>query len=274
MLPVGRVDAPGVVGLEPVGRAALVALVGDVQRDVDLLRAAVPERGGADAVPVAGHERAVPEPRPVRGDRDAVGAHRDGGGRAVLGALEQHAALGERHVLRRHDGLGARVVVQPAPRLTGLEVDDDDPVRALVGRVRDEGRAAAAPAEVEAHVVQVGGRQRHVVGERDHLLDRVGREVDAHELRAAGLRRLEQRAAGVEHPEPVRRIHDDALHGHERPRVVVALRRVPRLVRVGHHLAVAQLADREGRTRRPTSGSSRRCGHAPRRSPPSASGPR
>ncbi len=243
---VGRdVDPALVVGLEAVGARALVTLVDHRGRDRGVVERAVDERVDRDAPQPSRRERAVEQALAVVADRDAVGTHRDGL-RVLVGRrlLDHRPALDDGPELAPRQRLGRRVLVQPAPRLPGREVHDDDRVRPRVGGVGDERRARVAAAQVEAHVVEVGAGQRDRRVEGDDLDDRVGREVDAHQLRAAGLRRPEQRAARVEHPQPVGGVDDDALHRHERPGVVVARRRVPRLVRVRDGDPVAQLGDR------------------------------
>jgi hypothetical protein len=87
------------------------------------------------------------------------------------------------------------------------------------------------------------------VGEQDRLRHRVAvggvpGQVAADELGAAVLGRCEHRAAGVEQPQAVGRVDDDALHRHHPLGVGVAARVVALGVREGDGLAVAQRSGR------------------------------
>ena len=176
-------------------------------------------------------------------DGDPVAAHRHRLRRPPRRTLHHRPALDQGE--HRGVGLGRRVVVQPSPAPARGQVDDDDPVGALVRRVGQEGVSRLAAAEVEADVVDVARRQDHLRGERDDPGDLVRPQVDAGQFGAAGRGRAELDAAGVDGPEAVDRVDDDALH---RDQVLPVARpggAVGGLVGVGDRLAVLDLGDRE-----------------------------
>jgi hypothetical protein len=81
--------------------------------------------------------------------------------------------------------------MEPAPALAGRQVHHDDPVRPPVSGVGDKGHALGAAPQVEAHIVEVAGRQGDVRREGDRLDDAITRQVHADQLGPAGLRWLE-----------------------------------------------------------------------------------
>ncbi|MEH0525904.1 hypothetical protein QBA75_00695 [Streptomyces stelliscabiei] len=123
------------------------------------------------------------------------------------------------------------------------EVDHDDAVRAA--RVGDERHALGAAPQVEAHVVGVAVRRHHLGREEDLPYDPVGAQVDRHELRAAVGGPGEQRVSGVEDPQPVGPIDDDALHRLEVPGQVGGVLAVHLGVGIGHRLPAPQFGDGE-----------------------------
>lgn len=141
MLAVGHVDGAVGVGLHAVTGGALVALVADGDGVVVVEPAIHEGVGGHPPQPPAG--QGAVDPAAVGRDGDAVGAHAHGLGVTVGRALHEGPASTTGEVggqLR----LGAGVVVQPAPRLAGGQVDDDQAVGALV-RLSRRARHTSAP---------------------------------------------------------------------------------------------------------------------------------
>ena len=95
-------------------------------------------------------------------------------------------------------------------RPAAFEIDDDD--RAARAGIGDEGGIAVG---MEAHVVQVAALQRHVLAEVDDLRHLVGRQLDAHELGAAGDHLLVAGRGRIEHPEIAAIVGHHRLHAHE-----------------------------------------------------------
>ena len=115
------------------------------------------------------------------------------------------------------------MAVEPGMRAARFEIDDDDgAARTGIG---DEGRGAVG---MEADVVQVAALQCHVFAEMDDLGDLVGRELDAHQLRAAGNDLVDARRGRIEHPEIAAIVGHHRLHAHE---VVTGRRRGPPALR-------------------------------------------
>ena len=220
----GEVEPSRVVALQTVRGGALVALVDNCRGDRFLGDAGVGQRLGGDAVQVPGRQRAVVEPIAVGGDGDAVGAHCQWlRWTRRPGAFEERSALDHRADVVS----GGRALVDgwscsrrqeaPLARSTTMIPFGPEAAESVMYATPD-----SAPPQVEADVVEVRRRRRHVRRKGDHLGDRVSVQVDPDQLGAARLRGLEHRAAGVQHPEPVGRVHHDALHRDERARVVVA----------------------------------------------------
>ena len=115
-----------------------------------------------------------------------------------------------------------------------------------LGPVADESLMYANPSlprfRIEAHVVEVRRGQGGVGPERDRDEGLVRGEVDADELRPARLHPAHVHRAGVERPEPVLRVDDDALHADERRGRLPGHRRVPLHVREGNRHAALQLS--------------------------------
>ena len=112
-------------------------------------------------------------------------------------------------------------------------------------RVGDERHAPGAAPQVETHIVGVAVGRHHLGREEDRPYDPVGMQVDRHELGSAVGGAGEQRASGVEDPQPVDRVDDDALHRLEVPGQVGGVLPVHLGVGVGHRLATAQFGDGE-----------------------------
>jgi hypothetical protein len=92
------------------------------------------------------------------------------------------------------------MVVQTSPCRPGGEVDHDDAVGSLIGRIGDVGDAGLPLTQIESDVIEIGGGQGDVGFEHDRLHHLVDGEVDAHELGPAAFGRAELGAAGVEDP--------------------------------------------------------------------------
>ena len=116
---------------------------------------------------MAAHQLAVVEAFAVGAYGYAVGAHRDGVGGAVGVAFHQRASLNHRQEVRGLFGLRGGVIVEATPALFGGQVYHNDPIGALVRGVGYESRALLPASEVEAHIVEVGGRQGDVLGKED-----------------------------------------------------------------------------------------------------------
>src|SRR5205085_3633850 len=109
---------------------------------------------------------------------------------------------------------------------------NDDPVCSFVGGIGNVSDAFITASKIEADVVEVSRRKRDIAWKRNRPDNLVCFKVDANELRAAELGRLEHRAAGVEYPQPILWINDHGLNRNEcfgirvRARLVVLFTRV------------------------------------------------
>jgi hypothetical protein len=237
---VAAVEPPLVVALQAVGHG-LEPEVLDRRRHLGVRGVRVGEGVGGHAVQPAAGQRAVVEARAVGTESDAVGAGLVVRGLAARGADHEGLALDDREeaVVRERRGMSG----QSPPGAAGGEVDHDHAVRAA--RVGDEHRALGAAPQVEAHVVGVAVRRHDLGREEDLLYDPVGAQVDRHEFRAAVGGSGEQRASGVEDPQSVGRVDDDALHRLEVSGQVGGVLAVHLGVGVGHRLPAPQFGDGE-----------------------------
>src|ERR1051326_5371479 len=104
------------------------------------------------------------------------------------------------------------MVAEAAPGFAGGEIDDDDAIGAAVGGVGDEAHARWTALEVEADVIEIGGGENGgIAAEVDGLGELVGSEIDADEFCGAGDDGLEVNASGIDDPEAIFVVDDDAL---------------------------------------------------------------
>src|ERR1700733_8110982 len=134
-----------------------------------------------------------------------------------------------------------------SPAVAAVEVDDNDSARSSDGGVSDVSHACLSLTQVKADIVDVGRQKDRGRRQYDRFYDLVRRQVHSDELRTATERRRKARRGGVENPEPIHRIDDNALHASKRLAGAGGIKFVDQRVRIGNDLAVADLADGEWR---------------------------
>ncbi len=236
-LPVRQVNAPLRVRFQ-TAHLALVTQVLDRRGHGGVGLGEIRQHGGIHGIQIPAGNRAVVHQLAVPRNRDAVARDRHQRRRGVRRRLnDERLALHGR--AERRVGQHGGIVRQPPHRVAGGQIHHDDAAARRGRGIRDVREARRAARQVKTHVVDRSALRDQTVREHDGPLDRVGRQVDGHELGSAGdERRARAEVAHVQHPQRVAGIHVHALRGQEMRRRLGGVQRVDLLVRVSDRIAV------------------------------------